>query len=239
MALTDDLISFWELEESSGTRVDSHGSNDLIDNDTVGSATGKVGNAVSFVGVVSEYLSLAGNTSVNVNTGPITIALWAQLTTKSANRHLFNKGDEYFFYYDFTSDRFKFEVYGTAGFFDDEVVTASALGSPSTGAWYFLVVDHNPVTDLISIQGNNGTINTASHALGIHNGGGNIQLGRLNGFSGAHDGLLDQIGFWKRVLTSDERTFLYNGGAGRSYAQVASQIARPIADIALGNWTSI
>ena len=44
MKLTDDMISFWELEESSGTRADAHGAHTLTDNNTVGQGTGVVGN---------------------------------------------------------------------------------------------------------------------------------------------------------------------------------------------------
>ena len=36
--LKTNLVSWWDLEEASGARVDSHGSNDLTDNNTVGRA---------------------------------------------------------------------------------------------------------------------------------------------------------------------------------------------------------
>jgi hypothetical protein len=50
------------------------------------------------------------------------------------------------------------------------------------------------------------------------------------GFSfGAHadgqtplDGLLDDIGVWKRKLSDTEVTWLYNSGAGRSYAEIVT-----------------
>lgn len=32
-----------------------------------------------------------------------------------------------------------------------------------------------------------------------------------------HDGRLDGIGIWKRVLTAQERTELYHGGVGLQY----------------------
>ncbi len=34
------------------------------------------------------------------------------------------------------------------------------------------------------------------------------------------DGLISLMGFWKRTLTADEKTWLYNGGIGRTYAEV-------------------
>ena len=35
--------------------------------------------------------------------------------------------------------------------------------------------------------------------------------------SGNMDGLIDEVGFWKRTLTSGERTQLYNSGNGLAY----------------------
>jgi len=34
------------------------------------------------------------------------------------------------------------------------------------------------------------------------------------------DGLIEEVAFYKRVLTAAERTWLYNSGAGRAYAEV-------------------
>jgi len=41
-----------------------------------------------------------------------------------------------------------------------------------------------------------------------------------NGYNGGNinfDGILDEIAIWNRALTSDEVTWLYNSGNGRSY----------------------
>ena len=46
---TTGLVSYWALDETSGTRYDSHGSNDLTDNNTVGYTTGVQGNAADFI----------------------------------------------------------------------------------------------------------------------------------------------------------------------------------------------
>ena len=55
--LLTDLVSWWELDEVSGVRYDSHGSNDLTDNNTVGSAnSGPRGTVARFVKANSEYL---------------------------------------------------------------------------------------------------------------------------------------------------------------------------------------
>ncbi len=36
------------------------------------------------------------------------------------------------------------------------------------------------------------------------------------------DGLIDEVAIWARVLTADERTWLYNAGNARAYAAVAA-----------------
>jgi hypothetical protein len=43
------LISWWSLDEASGSRADKHGANTLTDNNTVLSAAGKKSNAGNFV----------------------------------------------------------------------------------------------------------------------------------------------------------------------------------------------
>ena len=32
-----------------------------------------------------------------------------------------------------------------------------------------------------------------------------------------HDGLIDEVGVWSRLLTADEKTALYNSGSGLAY----------------------
>src|SRR3990167_10705009 len=57
--LTDGLVSYWTLDEASGVRYDSvvASANDLTDNNTVASATGKFNDAASFLAANSESLS--------------------------------------------------------------------------------------------------------------------------------------------------------------------------------------
>ena len=64
--LLTNLISFWEMEEASGTRVDAvvASGNDLTDNATVTQNPGKVGNAAQFTLATSEWLSHVSNASL-------------------------------------------------------------------------------------------------------------------------------------------------------------------------------
>ena len=72
MALSDSLVSYWILGEASGERADSHDSNPLTDNNTVGQAAGKITNAADFIPGNSEYLNHADNASLSFGDDPFT-----------------------------------------------------------------------------------------------------------------------------------------------------------------------
>ena len=76
MSFTDNFIAFWKLGEASGTRVDSIGSNDLTDNNTVTQAAGKIGNCAQFTAANSEYLSIADNAALSTGDIDFSIVFW-------------------------------------------------------------------------------------------------------------------------------------------------------------------
>jgi len=84
VALIDDLVAFWELEEVSGTRVDAHGANDLTDNNTVASTTGKVGNCADFEASNSESLSIADNAALSMGVNQsFTVNCWVNMESNT------------------------------------------------------------------------------------------------------------------------------------------------------------
>lgn len=215
MALTDSLVSYWKLEEASGTRADSHGTNHLTDNNTVTQATGKLGNAAQFTAANSEWLSIADNASLSAGDTDFTLAAWVYLDSKSADRWFAAKGGEYMFGYRNGSDRLIFIV-AKAG--NPTSITAGTFGSPPTATWLHVVGWHDAVADQIGIAVNAGTANTAAYSAGVDDSTSAFEVGRGDFFGLNYmDGRIDALGFWRRVLTAQERTDLYNGGAGLEY----------------------
>src|SRR3972149_4825629 len=84
------LISFWELEEASGTRTDSHGANNLTDNNTVTQAVGKVGNAAQFTAANSEWLDRANEAGLQPGVD-FTFTFWLYLDSIIASHSIINK----------------------------------------------------------------------------------------------------------------------------------------------------
>lgn len=219
--------AYWKLDEASGTRVDS-GANgqDLTDNNTVTSATGKISDAGDFEFANSEYLSRADSPTLSLGIDTdFTIACWVYAESYSAfNSGIFIKDlatqgasltTEYGLVMDnSTTGYFRFGVGNGTTF---QIVTASTMGFPSTATWYLIVAWHDSAADTISIQVNNGTVDSAAWAGGTQDAASAMNIGSMpaNGAL-AWDGLIDETGFWKRVLTAGERTELYNSNNGKT-----------------------
>lgn len=221
MALTDSLLAYWPLDEASGNAIDAHAANDLTENGTggVGSATGKVGNCRDFENGDQDRFSIAGTGDFSLGDEDFTFAGWMNFESLGANRTVLGKwlttGNQRSFglLYLSASTVMRFQVSSTGS--NTVTVDASTFGAPSTSTWYFVVCWHDSVNNQIGISVND-TANTAAHSAGIFDSTADFELGRATSLV-AFDGLLDEWGFWNRVLSSGERTALYNGGAGLAY----------------------
>ena len=81
---TTGLEGFWGADETSGTRSDEHGSNDLSDNNSVLVAPARVGaNAARFVRADSQYLSIADNASLSMGDIDFTLGALVYIESKT------------------------------------------------------------------------------------------------------------------------------------------------------------
>ncbi len=220
MALTDNLVAYYKLDEASGNATDALGANDLTNTNGVTAATGKVSGARSFAAASSQYLTHASNASFVTGDIDFTVAGWVNPTTTGSFPVIANKGwagsgstREWILYINGTP-QFEFSVEKADGSGSAAVQWGTG---PSTSTWYHVVAWHDSVNNQLCIAVNNGTPVTSSYSAGVSTGTGAFQLGRSEGQSIFWNGLIDEFGFWKRVLTSGERTSLYNGGNGFAY----------------------
>jgi hypothetical protein len=221
----EEMVSHWRLDETGGTRVDSHGSNDLTDNNTVTQSAGRIGQAAQFTLANLEYLSCTGSSSLQCGDVSFSVAAWVYFDTKSHYRFIASKDGsssgqrEWVLVYDSVADRLQFVVFRAT---DSAVgVNAASFGSPSVGSWLFVCGWHDASADLIGICVNNGSADTASTGGSLQSASsGEFRIGSSAKFPAQYmmDGRIDSVSIWKRVLTSEERGALYNAGSGLDYA---------------------
>lgn len=212
MSLLTDLVSYWKLDEASGNALDAHSSNDLTDNNTVGSATGKINNARDFESGSSEYFT--GSTSAfSFDDEDFSVSFWINFET-IANTFLVGQWD---------GINNKWLIYfpgDTVKFLTDDVFFNTGWTPAATGTWYHVVLVHD-FTNTECLWYVNGSEVGSSAQRGVNPGtttpfavGGNAA-----GSVGYLDGLIDELGIWNRVLTPTEVSDLYNSGAGLSYEE--------------------
>lgn len=222
MALSDNLTAYWPCDEASGSILDSHGSNDLTESagDTIDSATGKVGGARDFEAGETEYAEIADNADLSTGDIDFSFSVWVNPEATTGFPVVLGKWTsststrEYVLFLASGAPRFSVTSSGSA---TTEVTWGAAL---STGTWYHICFGHNATTNEIWITVDAGTPVTAAHTTGVRDGTRPFELGASSIQSLYWDGLIDEVGFWKRDIRSDVAE-LYNSGNGRDYAYIS------------------
>jgi hypothetical protein len=217
----------WKLDETSNgssavQRNDSHVyGNHLTDTATVASAAGVLNNGADFeLSNVGELLTIPDNPplSLGVDT-PFEISFWFKAESFSAANVLVAKGTsatgtsttEYAVYSSSTTS-LRFRI--SNGVTGATVVLNTTL---VVGTTYFVTAYHDPATDTIGLAINNGTPTTAAWSGGTWDSTNAFTLGALSNGTNRHDGIIDEVTFHRRLLTSTERSILFNSGAATAY----------------------
>jgi hypothetical protein len=212
--LLDGLSAYWTLDEESGVRYDSHGSYDLTDNNTVGYATGVIGNAASFVAANTESLSHVDADGLEAGENGLTISAWIRLNS-SVTGYLVsrwisgNNGSSWCLYY--SSSNGRLYLYESP----DGVNFNSIYQNFSLSEWNFVVAWFGDGSYHMQINNSSIVTGTADlYADSVVNF--TIGAAQSTGYSTSY---IDEVGLWQRVLTTDERAALYNDGNGLAYSE--------------------
>ena len=203
--LLDGLTAWWTLDESSGTRFDSHTNNlDISDNNTVTQATGKVNNAAEFTSANSEYLSRASETLLSPINASFAYSFWIYNNTASVLGCPLSK-------YTSTNPEFRVLILSSKVRFDITTTNTSNGAILSDATWHHVVVYRNAGTGKLGIIVDDNTPAEISSS-GTGTPAAPFNVGRQGDGSFYFDGRVDEIGYWKgRVLTSAEITELAGG----------------------------
>lgn len=213
MALSDNLVSYYKLDESSGNASDSVGSNTLTNVGTATYSSAKINNGIDLNGS-SQYLN--GGNVLNLTTGAWTFSAWIKVTTTGSFEFVGGKSESAG-----TSDWYmrvtngnKAEIQFRNGASSNQVVGAVTVAD---NTWHHVVGLRNGTNVLLYVDGSadgSATDNNynCSNSLDFHLGA--DSAGALN-FK--FNGQIDEVGIWNRALSGTEITELYNAGAGKQY----------------------
>lgn len=206
-ALRADAVAYWTMDEIDGTRVDATGrGNDLSPNNSPESAAGKVGNAVSFPLEGTSYLSCPATDDLSIQSDIRYFAFWVYIVS-----------GEFGEFFTLSSADFEFGSYyggiylivGDAGYAEVSMLV-------NADAWYFVeaYVDNSDGTVAIAVGG--GDFVTYDPVEEYPAMPTTFKVGALTDTIFTMPGRIDELGIYNRILTADERAYLYNSGNGRT-----------------------
>ena len=210
MALTDNLVAHWRLEESgSANRVDEVAGATLVPTGTLSAGTGRQGSGVVLTN--TDYLVGA---DINDWTQSWTVSTWVKFSGSTGEQTIVSQGDvlgsfRVFYYNVGGSDTLYVRL-----FFNNEINIPSAFASAKLvlGHFHHLVVTFNAATPAMNVW-------LDAVQYGPHTNTGNaaydnndtIQVGKNA------TATIDELSMWSRVITSTEVATLYNSGSGLAY----------------------
>lgn len=173
-----------------------------------------------------EYFYKSSTAALQAAT--MTLSAWVYIDNNTANAVIASKdddssttGSEYLLALleNGASDYFQFQVETTAG---TPFVAATSFGTPTINTWIFVAAWYSSTTNRVYIQINNGVIDSAAVTGTLRATSTPFTIGANRSQSGASvgsywNGRISSVGFWKRVLTAKERSFMYNAGSSVMY----------------------
>lgn len=227
-ALTNNLTSYWNLDEPSDTRVDQVSGNNLTDQNATGSIVGIRNQAALFVSANSNALYRVTNSSLQTGNIDFSVAGWVYFNSLSNVPIVVGKRGnaagnyEWQIGYNSASAVLSFSVSSDGSVFNS--VNATSFGAPNTSTWYNFVGWHSNTTHIgISV---NLSATTALYTGGVRAGSAPIVFAATDTGSSANmlwlDGRVDEVGFWKKALTATDRANLYAGGSGNTYTTASN-----------------
>jgi hypothetical protein len=222
MSLLTNLVGYWKMDEASGNALDSFGSDPMTEvNGPIASVTGKINQGRIFSN--TQAFTHTSNSAFQVS-GDFTWSVWFNMYDASfGTMPMFDKGITP---YDFQNQEYLLRYDSGNGLLEFFVGNGTTYGSVSSlssagsiiNVWHLVIVWYDSVAQTLNMQLDHDAGASVSWTGGLQTGTEQVVFGGLTQGSYLFSGSLDEIGFWKRALTSAERDLLWNGGAGYPFS---------------------
>jgi hypothetical protein len=214
------LVSHYKFEESSGTREDIHGSNNLTETGgTINNAVAIQGDGVDFEASNTDYLFRTTPTGLTSLTS-YSVSFWYKpesITTQGLVGNTTTNDGAIKFQFFLIGGKIYFRRNKTGGTLIDVISTTSL----SAGSFYHVVGTFS-TTNGMSLYVSNSSPNTSSDLTSTTSASRSLSIGarrRASSHDIYTDGVVDELSLWDgRELTSGNVTTIYNSGAGIPYA---------------------
>lgn len=208
-SLLDGLVAYYELDELDvSTAFDANSNLHMASNGAgMTEVTGKVNNCRH--SVLSPTLSRNSEPATQVNGNSFTVCAWVNFDATGSSG-IVSKWSNTVTEFTLWLNSTQFAMSVSAGNVFHDTITAT------TGTWYFMCGYWQAGLNSLGIDVN-GVIGTPATIAGPSASAAPFIIGGITTTSSLVQGYIDNVGYWRRLLSPSERQMLYNGGRGIKY----------------------
>lgn len=206
--LSDGLVGYWKLDESSGNATDSSGNGTTLTNNSTTTFTGaKFGNSGEFDGT-ADYFEAADTATLSL-TGDVTLAAWINNDDTTGSQNIIGKwdGTNNSYLLALEGDELRMYIDSTSNY---QTTTTTNL---SSNTFTHVAGVYNTTTQTVQLFVN-GTLQTSSTTgtipSSIGDDAGEIVIGADDSPANYFDGHIDDARIYNRALSGEEIQQLYN-----------------------------
>lgn len=227
-AVWSNYLAVWHLQEASGTRTGATGTNNLTDNNTVVSGTGKLGDGADFESGSNEHLSITDASQSGLDlSGDFSIQAWAKTESLPgigavwgflAKDNLASARSYAIDLYNAAGSQ-KVRLFTSGNTTGTTFVESTWTKTLTTGTWFKLdftydISNSQATRGVLYSDGaslGNGSVAQSGSVTSIYNGNAQFILGNYDaGFTPYFDGLMDEVRITTAVLASTWLSTEYN-----------------------------